>query len=149
MQCFYCLAGGPLPPGGLLRKSGRMLKTRAFRKGGPKVHHHLRARAGESADGDLVHMYRDSTIAPILNQRRGLQSVPTCYSGNPCFWILSISRAGALSAMEQGYHSGASWSLSSVTLALNLFVILLPTSCQYLIPLLTEETTQFVIGRIG
>ena len=52
-----------------------MLKTRAVRIGGPKVHHHLRARAGNKAGGDLVHMYRDTSVAPILSQRRRLQSV--------------------------------------------------------------------------
>ena len=34
-----------------------------------------RAEPRHRADGDLVHMYRDSSVAPILNQRRALQSV--------------------------------------------------------------------------
>ena len=43
--------------------------------GGPEVHRHLRARAGDSDDGSLVHSYIDSTIAPMLNQWRRLKSV--------------------------------------------------------------------------
>ena len=58
-----------------------MLKTRAVQMGGAKVHHHLRSRSGDRVDGDLVHMYRDSSIAPILNQRRRLQSVPGVTQG--------------------------------------------------------------------
>ena len=42
---------------------------------GPKVHNTLRASAGADVDGMLVHVYRDSSICPALNQRRRLETV--------------------------------------------------------------------------
>ena len=52
-----------------------MLKTRVVRLGGPEVHGHLGARAKDGAGGVLVRMLRDSSSAPMLNQRRRKKTV--------------------------------------------------------------------------
>ena len=76
----YGLARGPL-----------LLKTRVVRLGDPEAHNHLRARAGDRAEGSLVHMYRDCSIAPILFQRRRLKSVFVLFQGSRASGF-SISR---------------------------------------------------------
>ena len=59
----------------ILRKGRELLKTRSVRLGRPKVHSIFCAWASADADGSVVHMYRDSSVAPILNQRRKLKNV--------------------------------------------------------------------------
>ena len=39
---------------------------RSVRRGGPEMHSTLRAKAGDDADGMLLHMYRHSSISQRL-----------------------------------------------------------------------------------
>ena len=65
------MAGGPLPPDGVLRKGRDARKTRTVRLvRGPKVRK-VRADAGDPADAPLTHLERDGSVAPILDQRGG------------------------------------------------------------------------------
>ena len=52
-----------------------MLEARSVRFGGLEVRNNLTARAGDSADCSVVHMYRDSSEEPSLHQRCRLKPV--------------------------------------------------------------------------
>ena len=58
-----------------------MLKLRSVRLGGPEVRDTFRAGAEDDTDGTLVHMYRDSSVSPVVNQRRSLNTVPDVIQG--------------------------------------------------------------------
>ena len=81
-----------------------------------------RARAGDRADGDLVHVYRDSSILLYSLRLAGQSSLD---SGT------KLSQRGQLAPFP---------APPLKALALNLFSIGLPTTCQYLI---------LFLGRIG
>ena len=66
----FCFAGGPVPNRGLVLGRGAA-KFRVVRLGGPKV----RSNAVDPADGGDVHLYRDSSLAPLLDLRRHLKVV--------------------------------------------------------------------------
>ena len=72
-----------------------MRKTRVVRLGSPGVHNNLRVRAGDSTDGVKLHLFRDTSISPILNQRRRLQSVLIVIQG--------IRSSDSLLLVDQSY----------------------------------------------
>ena len=69
----YCFSGGRVPDRGLVlgRSTARL---RVVRLGGPKVRK-VRGSAVDPADGGDIHLYRDSSIAPLLDLRRRLKVV--------------------------------------------------------------------------
>ena len=69
----YCFAAGPVPDRGLVLGRG-VARFRVVRLGGPKVRK-VRGSAADPLDGRDVHMYQDSSIAPILDLRRWLEIV--------------------------------------------------------------------------
>ena len=69
----YCFSGGPIPCRGLVLGRGAA-RFRVFRLGGPKVRN-VRGSAVDPADGEHVHLYRDSSLAPLLDLRRRLKVV--------------------------------------------------------------------------
>ena len=98
----------------VVKRKGTAKTTWVIRSGGPQVHNHLRARAGDSADGGMVHMYRDRSIARILNQRRRLKSVLDVLQGIRSFRVLHFSWARTFS--ENGRKSSQVGPLGSATL---------------------------------
>ena len=64
----HCFAGGPVPDRGLVLRRG-VVPLRVLRLGGPTVRQ-IRGNAVNPLDGRDVHMYRDSSIAPLLDLRR-------------------------------------------------------------------------------
>ena len=61
----YCFSGGPVPCRGLvLGRCGA--RFRVVRLGGLGVRK-VRCNAVDSVDGRDVHMYRDSSVAPLLD----------------------------------------------------------------------------------
>ena len=77
----YCFSGGPVPDRGLVLGRGTA-RLRVVRLGGPKVRK-VRGNAVDPVDGRDVHLYRDSSLAPLLGLRRRLfcWSFPSCYYG--------------------------------------------------------------------
>ena len=69
----YCFSGGPVPDRGLVLGRGTA-RLRVVRHGGPKVRK-VRGNAVDSADGGSVYLYRDSSLAPLLDLRRRLKVV--------------------------------------------------------------------------
>ena len=69
----YCFSGGPVSDRGLVLGRGTA-RFRVVRLGGPKVRK-VRSSAVDPADGVGVHLYRDSSTAPLLDLRRRLKVV--------------------------------------------------------------------------
>ena len=69
----YCFSGGPVPDRGLVLGRGTA-RFRVVRRGGPKVRM-VRGGAVDPADGRGIHLYRDSSTAPLLYLRRRLKVV--------------------------------------------------------------------------
>ena len=69
----YCFSGGPVSDRGLVLGRGTA-RFRVVRLGGPKVRK-VRSSAVDRADGVGVHLYRDSSTAPLLDLRRRLKVV--------------------------------------------------------------------------
>ena len=67
------LAGGPEPERGVKLDRGAA-QFSAVRLGGPKMHS-ARARCADPGDGAQVDLYRDSSIAPLIDLRRRLRAV--------------------------------------------------------------------------
>ena len=87
----------------VVKRKGTAKKTWVIRSGGPQVHNHLRARAGS-----MVHMYRNRSIAPLLNQRRRLKSALDVLQSIRSFRVLYFSWARTFS--ENGRKS-SQWAL--------------------------------------
>ena len=68
------LAGGIKPPNGAMRKGSGTLKLLKTKIGRPKICT-FRGRFGDNEDCKLVHLYRDKSLAPVLDQRRRLRAV--------------------------------------------------------------------------
>ena len=68
-----CFSGGPVPSRGLVLGRGTA-RFRVVRLGGPKVRK-VRSSAVDPADGRDVHLYRDSSLAPLLDLRHHLKVV--------------------------------------------------------------------------
>ena len=66
-------SGGPVPDRGLVLGRGAA-RFRVVRLGGPKVRK-VCGSAVDPADGGDVHLYRDSSLAPLLDLRRRLKVV--------------------------------------------------------------------------
>ena len=69
----YCFSGGPVPYRGLVLYRGAA-RFRVVRLGGPKVRK-VRGSTVDPAGGGDVHLYRDSSLAPLLDLRRRLKVV--------------------------------------------------------------------------
>ena len=69
----YCFSGGLVPDRGLVLGRGTA-RLRVVRLGGPKVRK-VRGSAVDPADGGGIHLYRDSSTAPLLDLRRRLKVV--------------------------------------------------------------------------
>ena len=69
----YRFSGGPLPSGGLVLGRGSAL-LRVVQLGGHKVRK-ARANAADAHDAADVFLYRDSSIAPLLDMRRWFKAV--------------------------------------------------------------------------
>ena len=65
--------GGPVPDRGLVLGRGTA-RFRVVRLGGPKVRK-VRGSAVDPADGGCIHLYGDSSTAPLLDLRRRLKVV--------------------------------------------------------------------------
>ena len=66
----FCLAGGPVPERGFCLGRG-LARFSKVRLGGPKVRR-VRARCSDPGDGALVDLYRDHSVAPLVDLRRRL-----------------------------------------------------------------------------
>ena len=66
-------AGGLVPDGGLIMGRGTA-RMRVVRLGGPKVRKALK-NAADAHEGGDVFMYRDSSVAPLLNLGRRIKAV--------------------------------------------------------------------------
>ena len=64
----FCLAGGPVPERGFCLGRGLACFSK-IRLGGPKVRR-ARARCSDPGDGALVDLYRDRSVAPLVDLRR-------------------------------------------------------------------------------
>ena len=69
----YCFSGGPVPDRGLVLGRGTA-RLRVVRRGGHKVRK-VRGSAVDPADGGDIHLFRDSSIALLLDLRRRLKVV--------------------------------------------------------------------------
>ena len=69
----FCLAGGPVSERGFCLGRGLGCFNRV-RLGGPKVRR-VRARCSDPGDGALVDLYRDNSVAPLVDLRRRLRAV--------------------------------------------------------------------------
>ena len=69
----FCLAGGPVPERGFCLGRG-LARFNRVRLGGPKVRR-IRARCSDPGDGALVDLYRDHSVAPLVDLRRRLRAV--------------------------------------------------------------------------
>ena len=69
----FCLAGGPILEKGFCLGRG-LARFNRVRLGGPKVRK-ARARCSDPGDGALVDLYRDCSIAPLVDLRRRLRAV--------------------------------------------------------------------------
>ena len=79
----FCLAGGPVPERGFC--PGRGLARFNKRR--------IRARCSDPGDGALVDLYRDHSMAPLVDLRRGAQGCPGCYSCHWSFWLHCVWRS--------------------------------------------------------
>ena len=73
MLSAFCLAGGPVPERGFCLGRG-LARFDRVRLGGPKVCR-TRARCSDPGDGALVDLYRDHSVAPLVDLRRRLRAV--------------------------------------------------------------------------
>ena len=73
MLSAFCLAGGPVPERGFCLGRG-LARFNRVRLGGPKVRR-IRARCSDPGDGALVDLYRDHSVAPLVDLRRRLRAV--------------------------------------------------------------------------
>ena len=71
MADAYCFSGGPVQRRGLVLGRGAA-RLRVVRLGGPWVR---KVAAVDPVDGRDVHMYRDSSIVPLLDLRRRFKVV--------------------------------------------------------------------------
>ena len=85
----YCLAGGPVPDRGFHLGRGAARFNRV-RLGGPKVRK-ARARCLDPGDGALVDLYRDASVAPLVDLKRRFRSVLDILSAMRRFGF-SVSR---------------------------------------------------------
>ena len=69
----YCFSGSQVPDRGLVLGRGAA-RLRVVRLGGTKVRN-VRSGAVDPADGGDIHLYRDSSIAPLMDLRRRLKVV--------------------------------------------------------------------------
>ena len=69
----YCLAGGPIPDRGFHLGRG-VARFNEVRLGGPKVRK-ARARCSDPGDGAQVDLYRDASVAPLVDLRRRFRAV--------------------------------------------------------------------------
>ena len=69
----FCLAGGPVPPGGLVKGRGSAALSEGF-IGGNRIHK-LRYACADLAHASEVHFFRDTSVAPILRLRSKLVTV--------------------------------------------------------------------------
>ena len=69
----FCLAGGPVPERGFCLGRG-LARFNRVRLGGPKVRR-IRAWCSDPGDGASVDLYRDHSVAPLVDLRRRLRAV--------------------------------------------------------------------------
>ena len=69
----FCLAGGPVPERGFYLGRG-VARFNRVRLGGPKVRK-ARTRCSDPGDGAQVDLYRDASIAPLVDLRRRFRAV--------------------------------------------------------------------------
>ena len=69
----FCLAGGPVPLRGFCLGRGLACFNKV-RLGGPKVRR-VRARCSDPGDAALVDLYRDHSVAPLVDLWRRLRAV--------------------------------------------------------------------------
>ena len=69
----FCLAGGPVPERGFCLGRG-LARFNRVRLDGPKVRR-IRAKCSDPGDGALVDLYRDHSVAPLVDLRRRLRAV--------------------------------------------------------------------------
>ena len=69
----FCSAGGPVPERGFHLGRG-VARFNRVRLGGPKVRK-ARARCSDPGDGAQVDLYRDASVAPLVDLRRRLRAV--------------------------------------------------------------------------
>ena len=91
----YCFSGGPLPSRGLVLGRGRA-SCRVVKLGGHKVRK-ARGYAADAHDAADVFLYRDSSIAPLLDLRRRLKAVMELVDAMIRYGV-SLSRSIELSA---------------------------------------------------
>ena len=94
----FCLAGGPVPERGFCLGRG-LARFNRVRLGGPKVRR-VRARCSDPGDGALVDLYRDHSVAPLVDLRRRLRAVLDI--------IAAISRSGF--TVSRGLELTRQWS---------------------------------------
>ena len=85
----YQFSGGPLPSRGLVWGRGRA-SFRVVELGGHKVRK-ARGYAADAHDAADVFLYRDSSIAPLLDLRRRLKAVMELVDADDSLWCLSFS----------------------------------------------------------
>ena len=69
----FRFAGEPVPDRGLVLGRGTA-RMRTVRLGGP-LERSIRRSAADAGEGDDVHLYRDSSAAPLLDLRRRLEAI--------------------------------------------------------------------------
>ena len=85
----FRFSGGPIPTQGLVLGRGCAL-LRVVRLGRHRVKK-ARSNAADAVDAADVFLYRDSSIAPLLDMRRRVQGCDGCSRGYGSVWCLSCS----------------------------------------------------------
>ena len=80
----FRFSGGPAPARGLVLGRGRV-RFRVVRLGGRKVRK-VRGDAADAHDATGIFLYRDSSIAPLLDMRRRFQSGHGCSGLHDLTW---------------------------------------------------------------
>ena len=85
----YRFCGGPIPSRGLVLGRGSAL-FRVVRLGGHKVRK-VRDNVSDVVDGAGVFLYRDSSVAPLLDMRRRFQAVAMIRGGVSFAWSVELT----------------------------------------------------------
>ena len=96
----YQFSGGPLPSGGLILGRGAAL-FRRVQLGGPYVRR-ARANVADALDAADVFLYRDRSVAPLLDMRRRFKSVMDLLDAMIRFGV-SLSRSVELTEFRKAW----------------------------------------------
>ena len=104
----YQFSGGPLPSGGLVLGRG-IASFRLVRLGGHQIRK-ARGNAADALDAADVFLYRDSSVAPLLDMRRRFKAAMDVLGCHDSLWSLSFKVGGTHCSVGQ---DSCSWAFVS------------------------------------